>query len=127
MPKANDDRKPVGTAHCNDCGLTAAFYQVTKGKRRGYLYKRCPPPSAGGCGCDQSAGAVKQQRWLTEMQRTDEPMIEHPLNLAEPENVEVDETPENGADENLQTPEKSRGLLGIAGMAVVGLAAYFLS
>ncbi|MFL1484905.1 hypothetical protein [Marinobacter sp. LN3S78] len=125
MPAAKDNRKPVGRADCADCGTVAAFYQVTKGKRAGYLYKRC------GCGCDQSSGKAKQQRWLSEMEPTGEPMIDHPLDLDEPA---PEPAGEPGSDPEEPEPEPSReptgepnraGVLGLVAMAAaVGFALF---
>lgn len=114
MPRAKDDRKPVGTEDCGDCGTTAAFYQVQTGKRRGYLYRRCA------CGADQSTGAEKQKRWLAGMARTASPMIEHPLNLEEPEPAEK---PENTEAENSETPAAAKGSGGFVGLAVLAVGA----
>lgn len=125
MPAAKDNRKPVGRAHCGDCDTVAALYQVQSGKRRGYLYKRC------GCGCDQSNGKAKQQRWLAEMARTGEPMIDHPLDLGEPA---PEPQPEPAETEAEPEPEPSReptgepnraGILGLVAMAAaVGFALF---
>lgn len=89
MPAAKDDRKPVGTLHCSDCESEAALYQVARGKRQGYLYKRCA------CGADQSTGQAKQKRWLQEMKPTGHPMLDHPLGVEpEPEAEPVETPPE---------------------------------
>lgn len=123
MPAANDDRKPVGTTECSDCNNTASFYQIKKGNRRGELYKRCPPRSQGGCGTDQRNGENLQRKWLEEMQRTGESMIDHPLiDLAEPTPAQVEGESEINDNENPQTSEKPKGLLGLVGLAVVGIA-----
>lgn len=116
MPKATDNRKPVGTLHCDDCGTVASYYQVQKGKRRGYLYKRC------GCGCDQSSGVEKQRRWLSGMNLTGEPMIDHPLDLQVNQTEEEEKAASavnTGVEpESVGTVEPNRG-----GKKVVGLLA----
>lgn len=123
MPRANDKRKPVGTEHCNDCGTLARFYQVQRGHRTGYLYRRCE------CGADQSTGAAKQVRWLNSMDKTAEPMIPHPLEAArgtqeatqaEPQEPEPVKQPEPQAPQgvNPQPSNKKSGLIGVA--ALVG-------
>lgn len=95
MPRANDNRKAVGTEHCNDCGTLARFYQVQRGNRTGYLYRRCE------CGADQSIGAAKQHRWLETMDRTAEPLIPHPLKGAQVETPAPAPKPDAGTN----TPE----------------------
>ncbi|NIB44741.1 hypothetical protein HBA55_34495 [Pseudomaricurvus alkylphenolicus] len=119
MPAAKDGRKPVGTAHCTECDSEAAFYQVQKGKRAGYLYKRC------GCGCDQSSGKAKQHRWLAEMTVTGD-MLPHPL--AEPKPAEPTPEPtEEPAPEPAPNPRPSKGLAGLLLLGLAGLAAVFMA
>ena len=81
MPRANDNRPVVGTIPCEGCGETATLYQVQRGKRAGYLYKRC------GCGADHRTGANIQRQWLRDMtpRAIGNAWIEHPLNLQAPE------------------------------------------
>lgn len=122
MPRATDNRKPVGTEFCDGCGTTARFYQVQKGNRTGYLYRRCE------CGCDQKTGAGIQVKWLERMQRTPEPMIPHPLEAVreqvqepeatpdEPEQTTEPEAPEPQQQQgvNRKTESKKNGLIGLA-------------
>lgn len=124
MPRATDNRKPVGTEHCDECGTTARFYQVQRGNRLGYLYRRCE------CGADQKTGAAIQVKWLSRMQRTPEPMIPHPLEtekkpadpLRDPVKNDVEpreqETPEPQAPQGLNRKKESNkaGLIGFAAM-----------
>ena len=102
MPAAKDQRKPIGRAPCLDCETTAAFYQVQTGRRKGYLYKRC------GCGADQSTGKAKQRRWITEMEPTGEPILDHPLDLNEPA-PEPRAEPEPDPAETQPEPEPKPG------------------
>ncbi len=128
MPRAKDNRKAVGTEHCNECGTLARFYQVQKGNRTGYLYRRCE------CGADQRTGAGVQVKWLESMQRTGETMIPHPLEQVrevqpepeEPEEKPEPETPEPRAtsEGNPKTESKKAGFIGIA--AMVGAVAVAL-
>lgn len=122
MARAKDDRKPVGTIGCPDCETTAAFYQVQKGNRAGYLYKRC------GCGADQSVGKAKQQRWLQEMTRTDAPWLPHPLELEQPE-TRIEPTPDQGEIKVEPTPNpgKYKGFLGVVGLFLTVTTIIFLS
>lgn len=117
MPKATDGRKPVGTIYCEDCDSVASFYQVQKGNRKGYLYRRC------GCGADQSVGIVKQKRWLNEMEPIGE-MIPHPLAL-EPDPRE--EKPEPEHVEHDPEPSTGKGLAGLLLLAAAGVAAFVFS
>jgi|SRR5690554_6730662 len=129
MPRAKDNRKAVGTEHCNECGTLARFYQVQKGNRTGYLYRRCE------CGADQRTGAGVQVKWLETMQRTGETMIPHPLEgvrkaQQEPEKPEPEpeqETPEPHAtsEGNPKTETKRAGLIGLAAMAGAVAVALF--
>lgn len=118
MPRANDNRKAVGTEHCNTCGTLGRFYQVQKGNRTGYLYYRCE------CGADQRSGAAVQVKWLKSMKRTGETMIHHPLDKSGDEPAEPAGTPEPKPAEPLATsegnPEKETpkaGMIGLAAMA----------
>lgn len=123
MPRAKDGRKPVGTAPCSQCETEAAFYQVKTGKRKGYLYRRC------GCGCDQKTGEAVQREWLAVMVPTGEPMIEHPLNLDEPEPVpstEPQETPNDESPEP-QTPRKVSGVFGVLAVVATVAAAVIMA
>ena len=129
MPRARDNRKPVGTEHCSECGTLARFYQVQKGHRTGYLYRRCE------CGADQKTGAAVQTRWLQNMTRTDEPMIPHPLDRStdpeptggEPAEPAPEKPPEPRAtsEGNPEPESKKRGLIGLliigAGVALATL------
>lgn len=120
MPRAKDNRKPVGTEHCNECGTLARFFQVQKGHRTGYLYKRCE------CGCDQKTGAAVQSRWLQNMQRTGEPMIPHPLEQVREPEPEQEPKPEETLDNSGGEPEpesKKTGLIGLGILLVAGAAA----
>lgn len=121
MARANDNRKPVGTEHCGECGTMARFFQVQRGNRTGYLYRRCE------CGADQKTGAAIQVKWLKRMQRTAEPMIPHPFGkVREPEPTQADpeptpepEVPEPRANSE-GNPEKETpkaGMIGLAAMA----------
>lgn len=123
MPRATDNRKAVGTEHCSECGTLARFYQVQRGNRTGYLYRRCE------CGADQKTGAALQARWLATMKRTDETMIPHPLNLAQPApepkpKPAPEETPNLSNEEVREVndeprqPGKKAGVFGVA--ALVG-------
>ncbi len=120
MPRAKDNRKPVGTEHCNECGTLARFFQVQKGHRTGYLYKRCE------CGCDQKTGAAVQSRWLQNMQRTGEPMIPHPLEQVREPDPEPEPKTEEPLDNSEGEPEpesKKTGLIGLGILLVAGAAA----
>lgn len=75
MPRATDNRKPVGTGQCEKCGEnTAEFLQVQRGKRLGYLYRKCI-----NCKANQEQTPAQQFEWLDGMKRTVYPMIPHPL------------------------------------------------
>lgn len=119
MPRARDDRKPVGTEHCDECGTLARFYQVQKGHRLGYLYRRCE------CGADQRTGAAVQVRWLKTMALTGEPMIPHPLQsqVDEPSETPEPETaePQTQSGVHRETEPKRTGLIGL-GVLAVGVA-----
>lgn len=116
MPRAKDNRKPVGTAYCDRCDAEAAFYQVQSGKRRGYLYKRC------GCGCDQKTGEAVQREWLGEMVPTGVTMLEHPL-IAKGEPPESQGTDTGEPEENQGTetaePQQPRKVGGVFGVLIV--------
>lgn len=117
MPAAKDGRLPVGREHCDDCDQEAVFYQVQKGKRRGYLYRRC------GCGADQSSGTEKQKRWLSSMTRTDQAMIDHPLALESADPV-PDPVPDT---ETHNDPPRSKGWRGLFILAAAAVSALFLT
>lgn len=127
----NTNRVVVGTSEhaCVDCGEIASFYQVQKGKRRGYLYKRC------GCGADQSTGKAKQQRWAREMiERQGVEKLPYPALLdisgdtAAKQAIEPDSPPEADQDAPEPPPEVSPpaggglwGFLLVAGAAAAAL------
>ena len=128
MARANDGRKPVGTEHCNECGTLARFYQVQKGNRTGYLYRRCE------CGADQRSGAAVQVKWLQTMQPTGEPMIPHPLQARadEPAEPAPEPTPEpkpktaeprDTSEVNPQPGNKKTGLIGLGILVMAGAVA----
>ena len=127
MPRANDNRPAVGTIACDGCGETATLYQVQRGKRMGYLYKRC------GCGADQRTGEYIQRDWLRHMSAREigDQWIPHPLDLPEPD-PEPANTPQPdpiGTPGPVgTTPEKPRrgGLIALgiaAGAAVISFIA----
>lgn len=124
MPRAKDDRKPVGTEHCNECGTLARFLQVQKGNRTGYLYRRCE------CGADQRSGAAVQVKWLKTMNPTGEEMIPHPLQsqVNEPEPAPKPKAAEPlGESEGNPEPEsKTAGFIGLFILAG-GIAAALLT
>jgi len=125
MPRAKDNRKPVGTKHCGVCETLGRFYQVQTGNRAGLLYFRCE------CGANQSSGKLQQVKWLKEMQPTGADMIPHPL-----QNEPVpDVVPEKPAEEPAPkaAPEAAQrqgsepnkaGFIGVA--AMVGAVALAL-
>lgn len=116
MPRATDNRKAVGTEHCDECGTLARFYQVQKGNRTGYLYRRCE------CGADQKTGAAIQTRWINRMARTDEPMIPHPLDQvreAAPEPKPTPAQPSTDTHEPRATSEGNPKPAGLVGVAVL--------
>lgn len=129
MPRAKDDRKPVGTEHCAECGTLARFYQVQKGNRTGYLYRRCE------CGADQRSGAAVQVKWLNAMNPTGEQMIPHPLQKRDP--LDPKWNPEITAGEpepkpaeplassegNPKTESKKTGIIGIVILGFAGAVA----
>ena len=121
MPRANDNRKAVGTKHCSTCDTLGRFYQVQKGNRTGYLYYRCE------CGADQRSGAAVQVQWLNSMDKTGADMIPHPLQKQADEPVsEPEPKPAQplGADEGNPEPEsKKTGLIGLGILLVAGAAA----
>lgn len=126
MPRAKDNRKPVGTEHCDQCGTLARFYQVQKGNRTGYLYRRCE------CGADQRTGAAIQCKWLESMDRTAETMIPHPLEQVretppEPAPPEPEETPEprTSSGGNPETTNHKAGALGLLAMGAAVAVALF--
>lgn len=133
MPRAKDNRKPVGTEACSECGTLARFYQVQKGNRTGYLYRRCE------CGADQRTGAGVQVRWLNKMTRTAETMIPHPLEhqahppaepvpepaKPAPEEPENNPEPRAPSEGNPKTENKRAGLIGLAAMAGAVAVALF--
>lgn len=129
MPRAKDNRKAVGTEHCSECGTLARFYQVQKGNRTGYLYRRCE------CGADQRTGAAVQVKWLESMQRTGETMIPHPLEGSRepapepakpaPEEPENNPEPRATSEGNPKTENKRAGLIGLAAMAGAVAVALF--
>jgi len=109
------------------CGTLARFFQVQKGNRRGYLYRRCE------CGANQTTGAAQQVKWLNTMDRTAEPMIPHPLEQVQtpepdpekPQQEPEPETPEPPANtEGNRKPETNKaGLFGLIAMgAAVAVA-----
>lgn len=113
MPRANDNRKAVGTEHCSECGTLARFFQVQKGNRTGFLYRRCE------CGADQKTGASLQMKWLNRMDRTGEEMIPHPLLGQEPATKPAGEPepktaePLENSEGNPETESKHGGLIGL--------------
>lgn len=121
MPRAKDNRKAVGTEQCHECGTLARFYQVQKGNRLGYLYRRCE------CGADQRSGAGVQVKWLTSMAATGEEMIPHPLQsqvkdpATEPE--EKPAQPLASTEGNPQPESKKTGLIGLGILIAAGAAA----
>ena len=127
MPRAKDNRKAVGTEHCNECSTTARFYQVQTGNRTGYLYRRCE------CGADQKTGAAVQMRWLSGMARTAEIMIPHPLQArAEPQAEPVAQVEPKPAEPQASSggnPEKQSSKAGIVGLFIIvgGIAAALLT
>lgn len=121
MPRATDNRKAVGTKHCDTCGTLGRYYQVQKGNRTGYLYYRCE------CGADQRSGAAVQVQWLKGMSRTDEPMIPHPLEhqAAEPkpEGGEPTAKPAEPLENSEGNPEPESKTTGLIGLFILGTAA----
>lgn len=120
MPRAKDNRKPVGTETCLKCGEQAEFYQVQKGPKTGYLYRK-------GCECkaDQRTMPYVQLEWLHRMERTPHPMVEHPLKEAgetpeepapKPETHEPE--PRASTEGSGETPNKRGAILG--GLILVG-------
>ena len=111
MPRATDNRKAVGTEHCNECGTTARFYQEQKGNRLGYLYRRCE------CGADQRSGAAVQVKWLKNMNPTAEEIIPHPLQSRADEPVSAPEPkpaqPQAGGGVNLEQTSNRAGVVGL--------------
>lgn len=73
MPRAKDNRKPIGTELCSVCGGQAEFYQVQRGKRVGELYRK-------GCDCKaiQNAPPFQQLEWFNRMRKTPHEMIPFP-------------------------------------------------
>lgn len=126
MPRAKDNRKPVGTETCSKCGFEADFLQVQKGRFTGYLYRK-------GCECkaDQRTLPYLQLEWLERMKRTPNPMMQHPLTVqgvtepTEPKpkktGPEPVQTPEPEAAEPLATTEGNPKTEGKAG-GFIGLA-----
>lgn len=119
MPRANDNRKAIGTEHCPECSTLARFYQVQKGNRTGFIYRRCE------CGADQRTGAAVQVRWLKGMNRTDEPMIPHPLQGSEPGEAPEPKPaePRTSSGGNPETESRKTGLIGLAILVAAGAAA----
>ena len=121
MPRANDNRKAVGTENCAECGTLARFYQVQKGNRTGYLYRRCE------CGADQRSGAAVQVQWLNRMAKTGADMIPHPLQkkadepMADPEPKPAE--PRASSEGNPEPGSKHTGLIGLGILLVAGAAA----
>ena len=127
MPRAKDNRKPVGTEKCVKCGEEAEFYQVQKGRYMGYLYRK-------GCECkaDQRTMPYVQLEWLQRMARTPHPMMPHPLTQWPEKGGEEGETPEEPAPKpethepeprastegSGETPSKRGAILG--GLILVG-------
>ena len=119
MPRAKDNRKAVGTEQCSECGTLARFFQVQKGNRTGYLYRRCE------CGADQKTGAALQMKWLNRMDTTGETMIPHPLlGTQTPDNPEPKPAQPRANTEGNPEPEGKRaGLIGLGILVVAGAAA----
>lgn len=128
MPRAKDNRKPVGTEDCLKCGNEAEFFQVQRGRYKGYLYRK-------GCDCkaDQRTLPFVQLEWLEKMKRTPHPMMQHPL-TAEPEPVQAKEEPENEPEPKPAEPvaksggsgepeTKKSGLIGLGLLVVAGAVA----
>lgn len=120
MPRAKDNRKPVGTEHCHKCGCEAEFFQVQRGPKLGYLYRK-------GCDCkaDQRTLPYVQLEWLNRMTRTPHPMVQHPLTLEgatpaepaekpQPEPVHHEPEPRASTEGNPKTDTKKTGLIGLA-------------
>lgn len=121
MARANDNRKPVGTEYCGECGTIARFFQVQKGNRLGYLYRRCE------CGADQRSGAAVQLKWLSVMEPTGSDMIPHPMQ-AQVKNEEGESSVESseplevaGVEE--KTESKKVGLFGLLILVAAGAVA----
>jgi hypothetical protein len=127
MPRATDNRKPVGTGTCEKCGEnTAEFFQVQRGKRLGYLYRKCINHRANQC-----QTPAQQFEWLDGMKRTVYPMIPHPLQApaAQPVEPAADHVPEpepKAVPEKKPAPVPNRGgFIGFAAMAgAVALALF---
>lgn len=115
MPRANDNRKAVGTEYCSECQTLARFYQVQKGHRLGYLYRRCE------CGADQRTGASVQARWLASMNPTDEPRLPHPLDAQSRDDEPTEKTAQPQARQG--ESDKKSGLIGLGALvAAVAVA-----
>ena len=119
MPRAKDNRKPVGTEKCIKCGEEAEFYQVQKGPKMGYLYRK-------GCDCkaDQRTLPYLQLEWLERMQRTPHPMVPHPLTTAgappeEPEPKPEASQPETPGAAEVQPETGHRGAI-LGGLILIG-------
>ena len=129
MPRANDNRKPVGTGTCEKCGEnTAEYFQVQKGKKMGYLYRKCL-----NCPANQSQRPADQFKFLEAMKRTPHPMIPHPLEgrVGEPEPEEPEPKPapepdEPQAPQGVQgTTSKTAPMLGVMGLTAAVLIGLF--
>jgi hypothetical protein len=126
MPRAKDNRKPVGTGPCEQCGdNTGEYFQVQSGKKMGYLYRKCL-----NCPANQSKTPADQFAWLAAMSRTPYPMIPHPLQVQGP--VHVPEAPApvqdvpatETATKTVPVPNRA-GFIGVAAMAgAVALALF---
>ena len=120
MPRANDNRKPVGTETCLKCGEEAEFYQVQQGPYLGYLYRK-------GCECkaDQRRKPYVQFEMLERMRRTPHPMMEHPLtrqgeHREKPAQSEPEPKPETRttSEEAGETPNHRGAIIG--GLILIG-------
>lgn len=126
MPRAQDNRKPVGTENCTKCGSEAEFFQVQKGRYTGYLYRK-------GCECkaDQRTLPFVQLEWLQRMNRTPHPMMVHPLTVEpQPREPATEPAPEKEPDEpsatgkgSGDTPTQKVSLFGLAAMAAAVIVA----
>jgi len=102
MPRAKDNRKPIGTETCFKCGEQAEFLQVQRGKRVGELYRK-------GCECkpNQNAKPFEQLEWFNRMTRTQVDMIPFPYKSGA--GVETPEEPEPKAAASPPKPVENSG------------------
>lgn len=119
MAKTAGGNPVIGTVVCSDveCTEQATVHQVASGTRKGQLYLRCPE-----CGCDQRKAKSLQKHIRTKADFREG--FEHLAEAGtgtENEDIQEDEKTDIPEDEQAEQPRGKRGLLAVAGVAVVSV------